>query len=175
MNNIAHCAIVNGTLCTSCFTGYYLQANKCLECAIALSSCAVCSSSTTCTVCQQGYYLLNMSTTLSKCMSCSSFGCLECSTKLNDAGKVQCLSCPANRTLYAGSCMSCQDPSSAFSIPDAKCLLCNQTNCFFCEFTSTATPPMICLDCVYGFYLNTTSSQCLPITATTVVDLMSAK
>lgn len=175
LGGIAHCTTVNGTDCSNCFPGYYLSANKCLECAIAISNCAICSSSASCTVCQQGYYLLNISTSLSKCMSCSSFGCLECSTKLNSAGKVECLSCPANRTLYLGSCMSCQDSTYAFSIPDAKCLLCNQTNCLFCKFTATVTPIMTCLECVYGFYLNTTAGLCQPITTATVVDLASAK
>lgn len=48
------CAGTDATLCTSCFSGYYINGNTCTGCSIA--SCLACTSSTTCSHCVDGTY-----------------------------------------------------------------------------------------------------------------------
>lgn len=105
----------------------------------------MCKNAVSCSACDAGYYLLN-TTSVNKCMPCSSYGCLLCISNFDANNKVKCLSCPINTTLYAGSCISCQNASSAYSVTESKCLPCNSTipNCYFCKHTDSPLT-LICL------------------------------
>ena len=63
----------NGTICTNCIGGYFLEANNtCTSCG---TGCISCTNTSICSACFSGYYLI---VTTQKCSSCSQ-NCISCS------------------------------------------------------------------------------------------------
>lgn len=134
--------------CASCVNGYYLSNSTCIQCISLIQNCLLCRSASGCTSCVSGYYVLQMSVSDSKCMPCSAYKCKQCTIDPTSiSGRVFCISCPINSTLYNGLCYQCNTASSAYSITQSKCIPCNSTiaYCRFCTFTASLTDNPICL------------------------------
>ncbi len=134
-------------------------------------ACDVCTSPTSCTTCQSPYvsddsggcicapgYYYNSATP--SCDPCSITGCSECSSL------TVCTVCALGYYQPSGT--------STCTLCSSNCISCDITGCLSCQlgFTkytdSTATPPIICKDCLllYGAQCTscdqTTCTQCSP-------------
>ncbi|EAR91877.2 surface protein (macronuclear) [Tetrahymena thermophila SB210] len=150
----------SSTICTACYSQYYLNGNTCTNCQ---SPCLTCTSASECQTCQDGYYISG-----SQCMRCVS-PCLKCSSSSS------CSSCSFGYFLSGTTCQQCDSictsqfcstcnenlicPScfDGYFLDKNSCQKCLQ-NCAQCNDSQT------CTQCLKGYNLYDnlclTSEQC---------------
>lgn len=159
--------------CNSCQSKRYLYANKChttcpvgtfptntFNCQDCLKDCDSCINSVTCAKCSEN--LVNQDEVCTdtcsegfvaisgRCRKCTNVECKYCDTTLKT-----CVSCPENKYLYKGNCISlCPDGTY---LSEDKCLDCVKP-CAFCTDEKT------CLTCQPRFFLHgTTCTDICPV------------
>ena len=126
----------------SCGSGKYLSGSECKSC---VYPCQECESTTVCLSCSKsvstGELLLLNSSTCIEPSSCKSgytqvgVFCVQCSSECKECNKdpSTCVSCPSNKYLYNGTCISsCPAPYTVAK--NSVCLSCS-SNCLECEIT----------------------------------------
>ena len=135
-----NCAYCVNTVCTQCYTGYYLSGGYCYSCP---SECTSCNGPYTCTGCDTGYYLSG-----GYCYSCSS----ECSSCTSYS---TCTGCDTGYYLSGGYCYSCSYHCNSCT-SYSTCTQCNAnyylTNNYCCDLQCSYCSSDQCYSCKAGYY-----------------------
>ena len=138
----------NNINCSSCFSGIFLEFNKCLICDYHCSKCIINDSSpykneSICIKCE-GDYGLNQE---KECISCKT---------ISDIGGSGCYACRYNQTKVKFECLSCSNDNYVYINNTFKCLSntdSNQIYLYGClrAFYKEETNTFECLNCKKGF------------------------
>ncbi|KAL4506331.1 hypothetical protein ABPG73_017065 [Tetrahymena malaccensis] len=153
------------TSCLSCFDGFYLLNNQCLNCQ---SPCATCiNSSSNCLSCKENY---TFNEPQNFCTPNCDPSCKTCSSPNNNQS---CLSCNDGFYLMNNQCIQCQSPCLTCINQQDNCLSCpvnynldtlyNKCSPICDQTCKTCLLPVnnaSCLSCYDGFFLN--NNKCLP-------------
>lgn len=127
-------------VCSKCNTSknYYLDSNY--TCSLCQNNCKKCNQYGNCEICDDGYYLLNNSSSI-----------------INSASNPICQPCLSNckKCTYNTSCIACKDYFLLDSINN-KCISCINSNCDSCNVDGK------CRNCKTGYFLDTNNicSKC---------------
>lgn len=160
LSNCVSCSNdTNGTFCTLCLPGYFLNGTICSQCPIG---CANCLSTSNCPACLTPFILVN--STQCSCdfnslqyydpntQNCSS--CLtvqpNCTSCISINYTTSCLVCSYGYYVLNGTCFACSYP----------CSTCTATACLTCNSTYQLINGSCVCDNSAGLFLNTNTSLC---------------
>ncbi|EGR34451.1 leishmanolysin family protein, putative [Ichthyophthirius multifiliis] len=139
----------NDTSCSSCYEGYYLKIDNCLNC---INQCQKCTDGISCKYCKRGYFYND-----SLCVSLCPKGkypddytrtCKDCNNKCATCSNAtDCDTCFGNRVAPACECPADNYDSFNYTL---SCIGCSTIGCSICNATT-------CQACLSPYFLDVNS------------------